>query len=125
MYEKNPLKIVDEKQSQQYKWLLNIVDLQQLIEKIIVKQQKKRVITPIIQWKPDIQRIVFIITHVKGTNRCYQSPPMGSVLGYPQTSSACVESLSSIMCKPSKNMACNNKNNQSYNSECNNENNQK
>ena len=32
MYEKNPLKIVDEKQYQQYKWLLNIVDMQQLIE---------------------------------------------------------------------------------------------
>ncbi len=32
MYEKNPLMIVDDKQSQQYKWLLNIVDLQQMIE---------------------------------------------------------------------------------------------
>lgn len=32
MYEKNPLKILDEKRSQQYKWLLNIVDLQVLIE---------------------------------------------------------------------------------------------
>jgi len=62
--------IVDDKQSRQYKWLLNIVDLQQLIEtkpskvwiyaKIIVKQQKERVITPIIQWKPDIQRIVLL-----------------------------------------------------------------
>ena len=51
MYEKNPLKIVDDKQSQQYKWLLNIVDLQLLIEtkptKImiyattIVKQRKE------------------------------------------------------------------------------------
>ena len=50
MYEKDPLKIVDDKQSQQYKWLLNIVDLQKLIETkpakilicatIIVKQQK-------------------------------------------------------------------------------------
>jgi len=84
MYEKNPFKIVDKKQTQQYKWLLNIVDLQQLIETkpakiliyatIIVKQQKERVITPIIQWKPDIQRIAFIIIHVEGTNRCYQSP---------------------------------------------------
>ena len=52
-------------------------------------------------------------------------PSMGWVLGYPQTSSACVESLSSIMHKPSKNMLCDNENNQSYNSECNNENNQK
>ena len=33
MYEKNPFKIVDDKQYQQYKWLLNIVDLQRLIEK--------------------------------------------------------------------------------------------
>jgi len=50
MYKKNPLKIVDEKKSQQSKFLLNIVDLQKLIEKkptkiliyatIIVKQQK-------------------------------------------------------------------------------------
>ena len=32
MYEKNPRNTVDDKQSQQYKWLLNIVDLQQLIE---------------------------------------------------------------------------------------------
>ena len=32
MYEKNPLKVMDEKQYQQYKWLLNIVDLQQFIE---------------------------------------------------------------------------------------------
>ena len=126
---------MDDKQSQQYKWVLNIMDLQQLIETkttkvwiyatIIAKQQKERPVTTIIQWKPDIQRIVFIITHVKGTNRCYQSPPMGLVLGYPQTSSTCVESFFSIMCKPSKNMVCNNKNNQSYNSECNNENNQK
>ena len=67
----------------------------------------------------------FIITPVKGTNKCYQSPSMGWVLGYPQMSSACVESLSSIMCKPNKNMVCDNENNQSYNSECNNENNQK
>lgn len=69
-YEKNPLKIVDRKQYQQYKWLLNIVDLQQLIETkpakvwiyatIIVKQKKERVITPIIQWKPDIQRIILL-----------------------------------------------------------------
>ena len=55
---------------------------------IIVKQQKEIVITPIIQWKPYIQRIVFIITHVKGTNKCHHSPSMGWVLGYPQTSSA-------------------------------------
>lgn len=135
LYEKNPLNIVDDKQSQQYKWFLNIVDLQQLIESkpakvliyaiIIVKQQKERVITPIIQWKPDIQRIVFIITPVKKTNTCYQSPFMGWVLGYSQTPSVCVESLSSIMCKPNKNMVCNNENNQSYNNGCSNENNQK
>ena len=51
MYEKNPFKIVDDKQSQQYKWLLNIVDLQQMIETeaakaliyatIIIKQQNE------------------------------------------------------------------------------------
>jgi len=51
IYENNPLKVVDEKQYQQYEWLLNIVDLQQLIETkpakimiyatIIVKQQKR------------------------------------------------------------------------------------
>lgn len=109
MYEKKTIKVVDEKQSQQYKWLLKIVDLQQLIETkpakaliyatIIVKQQKETIITPIIQWKPKID---FIITPVKRTNKCYQSPSMGWALGYPQTSSACVESLSSIMCKPSK-----------------------
>lgn len=66
----------------------------------------------------------FIITPMKRTNKCYQSPSMGWVLSYPQTSSACVESLS-IMHKPNKNMVCGNENNQSYNSECNNENNQK
>ena len=66
-----------------------------------------------------------IITHAKGTNKCYQSPSMGWVLGYPQTSSASVESLSSIIHKPSENMVCANENNQSYNSQCNNENNQK
>ena len=69
MYEKNPLKIVDDKQYQQYKLLLNIVDMQQLIETkvakilicatIIVKQQKEIVITPIIQRKQDIQKIVY------------------------------------------------------------------
>ena len=32
MYEKNPLKTADEKHAEQYKWLLNIVDLQQMIE---------------------------------------------------------------------------------------------
>lgn len=70
MYEKNPLKIVDEKQYQQYKWLLNIVNLQQLIETkpakvliyatVIFEQQKEIVITPIIQWNPNIQRIVLL-----------------------------------------------------------------
>ena len=64
----------------------------------------------------------FIITLVKSTDKCYQSP---WVLGYPQMSSACVESLSYIMHKPKKNMVCNNENNQSYNNQCNNENNQK
>jgi len=64
MYENNPFKIVDDKQSQQYKWLLNIVYMEKLIEKklakvriyatIILKQQKERVINPIIQWKPDM-----------------------------------------------------------------------
>ena len=49
-------------------------------------------------------------------------PSMGLVLGYPEMSLACVESLSSIMCKLSKNMVCDNENNQSYNSECNNDN---
>ena len=44
----------------------------------------------------------FVITPAKGTNRCYQSPSMGWVRGYPQMSSACAESLSSIMCKPNK-----------------------
>ena len=67
----------------------------------------------------------FIITPVKGTNKCYQSPSIRRVLGYPQTSSACVDSLSSIMYKPSKDMVFDSENNQSYNSECNNENNQK
>ena len=70
-------------------------------------------------------KIIFIITLVKGTNRCYQPPSMGWVLGYPQMSSACVEAPSSMMCKPSKNMVGDNENNQSYNNECNNENNQK
>ena len=112
MYKRNPLKIEDDKKYQQYKWLLNIVDLHQLIETkpakvriyatIIVKQQKEIVITPIIQWKPDIQRIILIITLVKGKNKCYQSPSMGWVLDYPQMSLACVESLSSIMCKLNK-----------------------
>ena len=70
MYENNPLKIVDDKQSKQYKWLLKIVDLQQLIETkpaklwiyatIIVKKQKEKVIAPIIQGKPDIQRIILL-----------------------------------------------------------------
>lgn len=68
---------------------------------------------------------IFIITLVKGTNRCYQSPSMGWVLSYPQMSLACVKSLSSIMHKPNKNMVCYNENNQSYNTECNNENNEK
>ena len=67
----------------------------------------------------------FIITPVKRKNKCYQCPSMGWVLGYPQTLSASVESLSYIMHKPSKYMVCENENNQSYNSECNNENNQK
>jgi len=67
----------------------------------------------------------FIITPVKGTNICYQSPSMGWVLGNHQILSASVESLSSIMDKLSKNMVCNNENNQNYNNECNNENNQK
>ena len=67
----------------------------------------------------------FIITTVKRTYKCYQSLSMGWVLGYPQMSSASVESHSSIMHKPNKNMVCDNENNQSYNSECNNENNQK
>ena len=67
----------------------------------------------------------FIITHVKGTNICYQPHSMGWVVGYPQTLSTSVESLSSITHKPSKNMVCDNENNQNYNSECNNENNQK
>ena len=39
---------------------------------------------------------------MKGTNKCYQSPSIGWVLVYPQTSSSCVESLSSIMCKANK-----------------------
>jgi len=69
-YEKNPLKIVDDKQYQQYEWMLNIVDLQQLIETkpakiliyaiIIVKQKKEIVITSIVQWKPNIQRIFLL-----------------------------------------------------------------
>ena len=37
----------------------------------IFKQQNKTVITLIIQWKLDIQRIDFIIKPVKGTNKCY------------------------------------------------------
>ena len=50
--------------------MLNIVDLHQLIETklakvqiyatIIVKQQKEIIITSVIQWKPDIQRIVLL-----------------------------------------------------------------
>ena len=50
---------MDDKQSEQYKWLLNIVDLQEMIEAkpskvltfdtIIVKQEKETVITPIIK----------------------------------------------------------------------------
>ena len=68
---------------------------------------------------------IFIITPMKRTNKCYLSPSNGWVLGYPQMSSAFVESLSSIMCKPNKKMVCDNENNPSYNNECNNENNQK
>ena len=64
---------------------------------IIVKQQKETLITQIIQLKLYIQRIDFIITPVKGTNKCYMSPSMGWVLGYPQTSSSSLDSLSSIM----------------------------
>ena len=67
----------------------------------------------------------FIITPIKGKKKCDYPPSMGWVLGYPQTPSTCVESLSSIMCKPNKNMVFNNETNHSYNSECNNENNQK
>ena len=67
----------------------------------------------------------FIITPVKRTDKCFQSPSMGWVLGYLQMSSTCVESLSSIMHKPNKNIVCENENNRSYNSECNNENNKK
>ena len=37
MYENNPFKIVDDKQSQQYKWLLNIVYMEKLIEKNLPK----------------------------------------------------------------------------------------
>ena len=54
MYEKKSPKTKDDKQSQQYKWILNIVDLQQMIETkpakaliyatIIVKQQNEIVI---------------------------------------------------------------------------------
>ena len=68
---------------------------------------------------------IFIIAPVKRTDKCYQPPSMGWVLGYPQTSPAFIEFLSSIMHKPNKNILCDNENNQSYNSECNNENNQK
>jgi len=68
---------------------------------------------------------IFIVTPVKETNICYQSPSLGWVLGYPQTSSVCVESLSFIMYKPSKSIVCDIENNQSYNNECNNENNPK
>jgi len=53
----------------------------------------------------------FIIIPVKGKNICYQSPSMGWVLGNPQTLSASIESLSSIMHKPNKNMVCDNENN--------------
>ena len=67
----------------------------------------------------------FVIKPVKRTDKCYQSPSMGWVLGYPQMSSTFVQSLNSIMHKPRKNMVCDNVNNQSYNNECNNENNQK
>ena len=61
---------MDDKQYQQYEWMLNIVDLQQLIETkpakiliyaiIIVKQKKEIVITSIVQWKPNIQRIFLL-----------------------------------------------------------------
>ena len=54
MYKKETLNTVDDKQSQQYKWLLNIVDLQRIIITkpakvliyaiIIVKQQNEIVI---------------------------------------------------------------------------------
>ena len=66
----------------------------------------------------------FIITPMKRTNKCYQSPSTRWILVYPQTSSACVESLYTIMHKANKNMVCDNENNESYNNECNNENNQ-
>jgi len=65
----------------------------------------------------------FIITPMKRTNKCYQSPSMGWVLVYPQTSLASVGSLLSTMHKPNKNIMCGNENDESYNSECNNENN--
>ena len=45
MYAKNPLKIVDDKQSQKYKWVLNIVDLHQVIE---TKPAKPRIYATII-----------------------------------------------------------------------------
>lgn len=67
----------------------------------------------------------FIITPMKGTNICFYFPSMRWVLGNAQTISTFVESLSSIVHKPNKNMLCDNENNQSYNSECNNETNQK
>ena len=124
MYKKNPLKIVDEKKSQQSKFLLNIVDLQKLIEKkptkiliyatIIVKQQKGNSNNSNHPMETRYTKNIFIITPMKETNKCCQPPSMGWVLGYPQTSSYCVESLSSIMCKLDKNMVCYNENNQCY-----------
>lgn len=82
MYENNPLKIADDKQSQQYKWLLNIVDLQQLIETkpakiliyatIIVKKQKRNSNNSNHSMETRYRRNSCIITPVRGTNICYQ-----------------------------------------------------
>lgn len=65
----------------------------------------------------------FIITPIKGTKICYQSPSIRWDPRNPQMLLASTKSLSSIMHNPNKNMVCDNENSQSYNSECSNENN--
>lgn len=72
---------MDDKQFEQYKWLLNIVDLQQLIETkptkiliyatIIVKQQQKNSNNSNHLMEARYTKNSFIITLVKGKNKCY------------------------------------------------------
>jgi len=85
---------------------------------------KERVITTKHPMETKYVKNNLIITPVKRIDKCYQSPlyEMGFWLSS-NVFSFCRVSL--LYNKPSKNMVCNNENNQSYNSKCTNENNQK